>query len=86
MHRIEEFYSYKANDKNAIIADQLNLEALFNNLAMVPLSHLTHTHNSHATYTSLALHSYPLFACHSHLSNLTHTLSRTSLTPTIHIT
>jgi len=36
--RIEDFYAYKSNDKNFIIGEQLNLEALYNNLA-VRLSH-----------------------------------------------
>jgi hypothetical protein len=36
--RIEDFYSYKTKDKNHIIGDQLNLEALYNTVAM-RLSH-----------------------------------------------
>lgn len=32
--RLEQFYEYKANDKNQIIEHQLSLESLFNNLAM----------------------------------------------------
>ncbi|KAJ5072076.1 alpha-actinin-2 [Anaeramoeba ignava] len=33
-HRLEQFYEYKANDKNTLIANQLDLESNFNNLAM----------------------------------------------------
>eukprot|EP01102_Stenamoeba_stenopodia_P022908 TRINITY_DN971_c0_g1_i1.p1 TRINITY_DN971_c0_g1~~TRINITY_DN971_c0_g1_i1.p1 ORF type:complete len:974 (+),score=372.77 TRINITY_DN971_c0_g1_i1:168-3089(+) len=36
--RLEEFYLYKANDKNQIIQSQLTLEGIYNNLAM-RLSH-----------------------------------------------
>lgn len=36
--RIEEFYDYKTKDKNIILGHQLDLQALFNNLAM-RLSH-----------------------------------------------
>ena len=32
--RLEQFYEYKANDKNRIIDHQLSLESLFNNLSM----------------------------------------------------
>lgn len=32
--RLEQFYEYKANDKNKIIEHQLSLESLFNNLSM----------------------------------------------------
>jgi len=32
--RIAEFYEYKTKDKGVILAEQLKLEALFNNLAM----------------------------------------------------
>jgi hypothetical protein len=32
--RIAEFYEYKTKDKGVILADQLSLEALYNNLAM----------------------------------------------------
>jgi len=32
--RLEEFYKYKTDDKNVLLANQLSLEALFNNLAM----------------------------------------------------
>jgi hypothetical protein len=32
--RLEQFYEYKANDKNQIIEHQLSLESLFNNLSM----------------------------------------------------
>jgi actinin alpha len=34
-HKIEEFYEYKAKDKNVIIELQLTLEALFNNLGVL---------------------------------------------------
>ncbi|KAJ5069992.1 spectrin/filamin related cytoskeletal protein [Anaeramoeba ignava] len=33
-HRLEQFYEYKANDKNTLIANQLDLESNYNNLAM----------------------------------------------------
>ncbi|KAJ5078025.1 alpha-actinin sarcomeric-like protein [Anaeramoeba ignava] len=36
--RLEKFYEYKTKDKNSLIADQLNLESNYNNLAM-RLSH-----------------------------------------------
>ncbi|KAJ5066874.1 alpha-actinin [Anaeramoeba ignava] len=36
--RLEQFYEYKAKDKNSLIADQLDLESNYNNLAM-RLSH-----------------------------------------------
>ena len=32
--KIEDFYTYKIKDKNVIIGDQLNLEALYNTIAM----------------------------------------------------
>jgi len=32
--RLEEFYKYKTEDKNVLLANQLSLEGLFNNLAM----------------------------------------------------
>ena len=32
--RLEQFYEYKTKDKGVILADQLSLEALYNNLAM----------------------------------------------------
>ncbi len=32
--RIEEFYNYKLKDKNVLLSNQLDLEALYNNLAM----------------------------------------------------
>src|SRR3989338_4460427 len=33
-HRIAQFYEYKATDKSAILADQLNIEGLYNSLSM----------------------------------------------------
>eukprot|EP01090_Pellita_catalonica_P019472 TRINITY_DN6651_c0_g1_i1.p1 TRINITY_DN6651_c0_g1~~TRINITY_DN6651_c0_g1_i1.p1 ORF type:complete len:984 (-),score=317.79 TRINITY_DN6651_c0_g1_i1:120-2789(-) len=36
--RLEDFYSYKLNEKNEIVVEKLNLEAAYNNLAM-RLSH-----------------------------------------------
>eukprot|EP01114_Cavostelium_apophysatum_P006608 TRINITY_DN179_c0_g1_i1.p1 TRINITY_DN179_c0_g1~~TRINITY_DN179_c0_g1_i1.p1 ORF type:complete len:1122 (-),score=548.09 TRINITY_DN179_c0_g1_i1:91-3456(-) len=36
--KIADFYNYKTNDKNVLLANQLDLEALYNNLAM-KLSH-----------------------------------------------
>ena len=43
--KIEDFYGYKAKDKNVIIGDQLNLEALYNTIAM-RLSHNKRPGNS----------------------------------------
>jgi Ca2+-binding EF-hand superfamily protein len=34
-HKIEEFYSYKHNDKNVLLGLQINLEGIYNNLSML---------------------------------------------------